>query len=735
MDEIMTPIYYARTTQKTDKSDWQTIEEHLENTAKISSGFAEKFEQKEFGYLAGILHDIGKYSEKFQKRLGGANIKVDHATAGAKEAQNLHKICKMILSYCIAGHHGGLMDTTSLEKRLNVELEDYSVYKDKLELPDFDMNTLLATLQPFVEQKDKSLTGFSLSFLTRMVYSCLVDADCLNSEEFSEKAEGIFEKNAKFREGFQDLVLLTEKLSTHLTQFKNSTGGINQARQQIQDNCYEKSKSPKGLYTLTVPTGGGKTLSSLVFALNHALSNNQDRVIYAIPYTSIIEQNANIFRKIFGDENILEHHSNYIFEDKDFFDDEQEQSVKRLKYASENWTAPIIATTNVQFFESLFSNKKSKCRKLHNIANSVIVMDEAQMIPTDYLVPCISAIEELVLHYNCTIVLCTATQPPFEKIFKQIIPTEIISDAERFFEIFKRVKIEKMNQKSDDELVTELLGLEQVLAIVNTKKHAKTLYSKLKEEDGAYHLSTFMCPVHRKRKIEEIKERLKNKNLPTRVVSTQLIEAGVDIDFPYVYRSSAGLDSVAQSAGRCNREGTLAQGIVKVFHASEHKIKGHLKTTSDVGAMVIDRFEDVLSPAAIKNYFEQLYFFKGEDSLDKEKILEFFEITSRGEEIFNFKKASDRFNFIESETTAVVIPFDSTAEDLVEKLKVADFPKKYLKQLQPYVVNLYKQDFDELESKGCIENIDNLVFVLRDMSRYDKQEGLMTNKDSEALFV
>lgn len=727
--------FYAHTTQNTDKSDWQTIESHLKETAQLSGNFSEKFGQKELGYFAGLFHDIGKYSEKFQHRLEGANIKVDHSTAGAREVGKLHKICKMLLPYCIAGHHGGLMDTNSLEKRLKSEVEDYSMHKTDLEIPAFDINTVIQSLTPFIEQNDKYATGFSLAFLTRMVYSSLVDADWLNSEEFAEKAEGVFDKNAIFRDGFQVLVSLNEKLSVYLAQFKNSTGEINQARQQIQENCYEKSKSPKGLYTLTVPTGGGKTLSSLVFALNHAIANNQDRVIYTIPYTSIIEQNANVFRKIFNDENVLEHHSNYIFEDKDFFDDEQEHSVKRLKYASENWTAPIIVTTNVQFFESLFSNKKSKCRKLHNIANSVIIMDEAQMIPTDYLVPCIRAIEELVLHYNCTIVLCTATQPPFESKFLQITPTEIISDTERFFEIFKRVKIEKIGQKSDDELANELLSLEQVLTIVNTKKHAKTLYTKLKEVDGVFHLSTFMCPLHRKQKIAEIKERLKNKDLPTRVISTQLIEAGVDIDFPCVYRASAGVDSIAQSAGRCNREGKLPQGIVKVFHSGEHKIRGHLKTTSDIGAIVIDRFEDVLSPAAIKNYFEQLYFFKGEDSLDKEKILEFFEITSNGEELFGFEEASKKFNFIESETIAVVTPFDPTAEDLIEKLKVSDFPKKYLKQLQPYVVNLYKQDFDELFGKGSIENIDNLAFVLRDMSRYDEQEGLIVNKDSEALFA
>lgn len=736
-------MHYAHSTDSPDKSDWQTIHSHLTETAELSGKFAEKFNQKDLGYIAGLFHDIGKYSEKFQKRLEGDPVSVDHSTAGAIELSN-NPIGKLTLSYCIAGHHGGLLDTgsanisDSLKGRLKKEVEDYSDYKNDFPETNINNETLMQAITPFIKQDDKKATGFSLSFLTRMIYSCLVDADWINTEEFCEKAEGIYEKRGMLRNTPRSsdiLKVLNEKLNKYLKGFENKTGKINEKRKEILDECLLKAENAKGLYSLTVPTGGGKTLSSLAFALKHAIINNQDRVIYTIPYTSIIEQNAGVFREIFEDENVLEHHSNYIFEDKNG-DDEDNTTNQKLKYASENWNAPIIATTNVQFFESLFSHKKSKCRKLHNIANSVIVMDEAQIIPINYLIPCIRAIEELVHHYNCTVVLCTATQPALDDKFKDIKPIEIMSNPQELFEVFKRVDIENIGKKSDDDLIKEISELNQVLTIVNTKKHAKELYSKLKDEEGTYHLSTLMCPIHRKQKIKEIKKRLEDKTLKTRVFSTQLIEAGVDIDFPYVYRSAAGLDSIAQSAGRCNREGKEPTGIVRVFRSIESygNIRGHLARTASVGDMTIDKFKDILSIEAIMYYFKQLFFFEGDDQLDKKKIIDKFKITPQGE-IFEFKKASKDFNFIENETTSIIIPFDNNAIELIEKLKYADKPKIYLKQLQPYVINLYKQDFEVFEGKGCIENIENIAFVLNDMTRYDKTEGLIIDKDSEALFA
>lgn len=743
--------YYAHSTEKTDKSDWQELKIHLKDTAKLSSKFAEKFNQKELGQIAGLFHDLGKYSEKFQRRLEGFKERVDHSTAGAIEVSEKYKeIGKYILAHCIAGHHSGLLDTgtdandKSLTKRLKKEFikedEKYSDYTK-----DFSDEELKAdfNLKFFADT-----SPFAVSFFTRMLYSCLVDADWLDTEEFYENGKII-------RSDFANLESLQEKLENHLEKIKEKAektgrqGEINQKRNKILQECFQKARNPKGLYSLTVPTGGGKTLSSLAFALTHAIKNNQDRIIYAIPYTSIIEQNAEVFRSIFGEENVLEHHSNYIFEEfnkTEKSDDENDKDEKqiiteKLRYASENWDASIIATTNVQFFESLFANKKSRCRKLHNIANSVIILDEAQMIPTKYLIPCAKAIDELVNRYNCTVVFCTATQPPLQKYFSAKI-TEIISNPDELFDFFKRVDVQHIGRKIDDDLIAEISGLEEVLTIVNTKRHAKELYEKVKEvngnnDEGIYHLSTLMCPIHRKETLKKIRERL-DKKQPVKVFSTQLIEAGVDIDFPNVYRSAAGLDSIAQSAGRCNREGRLyTLGIVKVFESAEKygMPHGSLKQSAQVGKNTIEKFsEDLLSVKAIEHYFNELFFFKGENELGDEYIKDYFYQSKKGNLFFEFSTAAQEFNFIDNITFPVIVPFDEKAEKLIEKVRYSEFPKKYLRQLQPYTVNLYQQDYAALISKGSVENIKDLVSVLSDISIYDEKTGIIIDKESEALF-
>lgn len=716
-------MYYAHSKDGLEEH-WQELKDHLKEAAYISGKSAAKFNQEELGRILGLLHDLGKYSDDFQNRLRGGE-KVDHSTAGAKEANELYAVWgKDILAYCITGHHGGLLNTDDLEGRLGSKIENFSAYKDSGEISE-----KLKKLNPDLSLL-KDLSAFSLSFLTRMLFSCLVDADWLNTEEFYEGEK---------RKEQERLVSLSYMLQKKLDSFGIPETNINIKRNEILQECKQKALGAKGLYSLTVPTGGGKTISSMAFAIKHAKAHKLDRVIYAIPYTSIIEQNAEVFREIFGPENVLEHHSNYIFDDKEDSYNEC-LTAKRLKQASENWDAPIIATTNVQFFESLFANKPSKCRKLHNISNSVIILDEAQMIPVEYLIPCINAIGELVKNYNCTVVLCTATQPALDDKFKKLgfdKVEEIITNPGDLFTYFDRVEIENIGERTDEELVSEISELEQVLVIVNTKRHALELYEKLKEQEGVYHLSTFMCPAHRKKVIKEIKDRLKNK-LPTKVISTQLIEAGVDIDFPYVYRSIAGIDSIAQAAGRCNREGKLDKGYVKVFNSSEeHGMpQGALKQPAQVGKGILEdkSFSSILSIEAIERYFGKIYFY-ADKQLDTNLIMDMFKRNKRKKLSFKFKEAAKAFKFIKNNTKSVIVPLDEGSQKTLELLRKSEYPKKYLQQLQPYTVNLFENDYKELLGKGSIEEVEGLAAILLNPSKdYSLSTGIIINKESEALF-
>jgi CRISPR-associated helicase Cas3/CRISPR-associated endonuclease Cas3-HD len=727
--------YYAHSKKGcTDKAAWQPLREHLENVAAEAGRFAKKFDCEDFGRIIGLFHDLGKYSEAFQKRLEGGP-KVDHATAGALElTQRAEILGKLIFAYCVAGHHGGLPDTGSendaasltgrLKKTRLKPLPDYSAYKTEWEAGELVLKS--AKLLPF--PRDGSRLPFSIAFLTRMLYSCLVDADWLDTEAFMHK------ETPAQRGRFLPPDALLAKFNTYIQEkFANPARAIDYKREAIRHQCVEAAGGPKGFYKLTVPTGGGKTHSSMGFALNHAVKHGHDRIIYAIPYTSIIEQNAQEFRKIFGDDHILEHHSNFVFES-----DDTNETAQKLKFAAENWDIPLVATTNVQFFESLFANKSTQCRKLHNVANSVIILDEAQMLPISYLKPCLRALEELVNHYGCTVVLCTATQPALDA-YMAVRPKEIIAEPEELEKFFQRVTVEHIGSRSDDELTAELLACPQALVIVNTRQHAKELYARLSdnEKEGTYHLSTLMCPVHRKKTIDAIKKRLKeHPDLPTRVISTQLIEAGVNIDFPVVYRSAAGLDSIIQSAGRCNREGKLPSGSVRVFTTTESygKAGGHLKKTAQLGEPILEKFkENPICAAAVRQYFTMLYKVQ-EQQLDSRNILENFRLEHSGRELFQYKTAAQNFQLIDEKSRSVIIPYDDQARKLIAALKTADSPKPYLKQLQPYIINLFDNDYEALRNKGRLEVIEDLAEVLTDMNAYDSNTGLKINKKPEALF-
>ncbi len=714
-------IKYAHSKINEPKDNWQPLEDHLEEVAKLASSFADTFNASEWAYLAGLWHDIGKYSKEFQSYISqndpDAHIetkpgKVDHSSAGAQHAfKSCGKQYGKVIAYMIAGHHGGLIngldnEQSCLSKRLDKPIKDWSNCPESLKETFKEVELVI----PFKLDSDRKRAGFQISFFIRMLYSCLVDADFLDTEEFMNS------EKAGYRKGYLSIEELNDKLTEHLQQFESADNSdVNIQRAGVLANCLEAATLERGLFSLTVPTGGGKTLSSLAFALKHALKHGMKRVIYVIPYTSIIEQNAQIFRDALGENSVLEHHSNF----------EPKEEDHRSRLASENWDAPLVVTTNVQFFESLFARKSSRCRKLHNIANSVVILDEAQMLPLRLLKPCLEALKELSENYNTSVVLCTATQPALSTDdFKNGLSgvREIVHEKEKLYTALKRVEVTNLSRLTDDELSERLITHEQVLCIVNTRKHAKELYEKINDAENAYHLSALMCPQHRSEKLTEIKGLLKDEK-PCRLVSTQLIEAGVDIDFPVVYRSIVGIDSIAQAAGRCNREGKLNEkGQVFVFMPEKGLPAGDFRLNAQISEVLLKNYDDPLVIEVVREYFKELYWTK-DDKLDEKQILADLS-ESVGEINFPFRTVAEKFKLIDSITESVIIPYNNEAEKLIGSLKYLEYKSSFARKLQRYTVQLYKRDFEILCKGGAIEIHAEQFNILVNTDIYSKELGL-----------
>lgn len=713
-------MFYAHVNEKGAK---QTVQEHVENVARITREFTNKFGAKETGTVCGQLHDIGKCSTEFQYRLLQNGPRIDHATAGAKEVSKIFgKLYERILGYIICGHHSGLPDFGSNEsgllQRLNKDIPKY--YADDI-IEKVKVSTkVLATEIPKNIARNK---GFAIGFFIRMIYSSLVDADFLDTEEFNDCKHETQRGNYK---SFEELEIYFNKYMKKKN-VDSKKSSINIYRKQIYDNCIEAAMQKTNLFTLTVPTGGGKTLSSMGFALNHLKYNNLERIICVIPYTSIIEQNANVYKSIFGQDTVLEHHSNFDF--SEVIDTENIKTLEKLKYASENWDVPIIVTTNVQFFESLFANKSSRCRKLHNITNSIVIIDEAQMMPTKFLTPTIAALKELVNNYNTSVVLTTATKPKFPSEILEDTGVEIIKNPDELYNALKRTKVEYINELSDEGLVTMIEELDKVLIIVNTRNHAQNIYDRLdkSEKDCLFHLSAKMCPEHRNVILSKIKHRLKSGE-KCKVISTQLIECGVDISFPFVYRSLTGIDSIAQSAGRCNREGELDIGKVYVFKSTEAYGKSvmYQSRTAECGRQVLERYEDPLSLESISKYFDLLYDME-RDKLDSKNIMDNFDEKASNLD-FAFATTARDYKLIE-EGESLIIPYNNEACNLIKGLKYSEFPNSFMRKLQKYTINIHCNQLEKLQEEGGITIINDRFFVLSTKEGfYDENTGLVLGR-------
>jgi len=699
----------------------QALSDHLLGTAALAASFAAAFGAEGLGYRCGFMHDIGKYSEKFQRRIRGSGESVDHSTAGALEAFALGDIPS---AFCVAGHHSGLpdlgnkkIDTSQdptfwgkMKRKIGTDIEDYSAFAKEITIPAASLPAQFTR------------NGDSASFFIRMLYSCLVDADYLDTESFVAE-------NSVIRGGYDDLSVLSDKLERSIKPWWNAETNLNRKRSEILRALINRADSEKGLYTLTVPTGGGKTVSSVAFALRHALRNQMQRVIYVIPYTSIIDQTQKVFENIFGKFNVVAHYANINYSTEE---DIAENDRRRL--STENWDAPIILTTSVQFFESLYSNRSSRCRKLHNIANSVIIFDEAQMLPVPYMIPCLSATAQLIKNYGCTAVLCTATQPALDRLFAKLLPEyppqELCPDAEKMYDFFRRVRYVCDGKLTDEELAERLSAERQTLCIVNSRKQAQSIYGMLAGE-GKYHLSTLMTPHDRQITLEKIKEKLKDGE-SCRVVSTSLVEAGVDVDFPSVYRSIAGLDAIIQAGGRCNRENKrLAENSIVHIFDTEQKAPEVIRQNIAVTELIIRDFSDISSPSAIKAYFEfLLYTLKDEKALDNKEIMRGI---CAGE--MPFASVAERFHIIENSDFTVYIPIGEGAE-LTRRLQKYGPSRALFRELGQYAVGVYQKHFNALIKSGAAARILENAAILCDMTLYSTKTGLAFDVDEgKGIFI
>ncbi|MDW8305817.1 MAG: CRISPR-associated helicase Cas3' [Leptospiraceae bacterium] len=703
-----------------DKGAWREhlLIDHLCAVAELAKGFCAKFSAANMGYVAGLWHDLGKYQNTFQERirkltgydvdeegLSGSTPNVDHSSAGGILAAQRWGLDHPI-TYAILGHHCGLQDREDVKYRIENKKDLLQLSLQNADEKVYQSSWVLE--KPCLKAPD------DVSFFYRMLFSALVDADRLDTEKFCEPEKSAIRQHGLTLEEYD------KTLDTYLEDIEQNAPNtkVNQLRKKVRSHVVAQAKLEPGFFSLTVPTGGGKTLTSLSFALKHAVAHKKDRVIYAIPYTTIIEQTADVFRGIFGEDKVFEHHSAV---------DPQKESLKN-RLLAENWDFPLIVTTNVQFFESLFSANPSQCRKLHNIVNSVVILDEVQTLPLAYLKPIIVCLKALVNNFRVSVIFCTATQPALssqntaDMKFKGIDNIrELAPDVKELFSLLKRVEIrlpEDLNQRQEwAKIAEELEKHRQVLCIVNSRKDARDLFKCMPQ--GTIHLSALMCPAHRSHVIQRLKEQLANGEM-VRVISTQLIEAGVDIDFPVVYRALSGIDSIVQSAGRCNREGKLPElGKVYIFVPPSESPRGHLRMCERTAKAVIEDFGDPLAMESYKRYYEELIWKRG-DGLDEWHILE--KMRS-----LQFAKIYEEFQMINNDGISVLVPYGKGKHLMEELMKASEQThiRALLREATRFMVDIPRASFINLQKNGCARFLHDAVGVIERDDLYDESLGLL----------
>lgn len=732
--------YYAHTREDGER---QTVKAHLTGVSEKAEKFSVDL-LKPIAKKASLYHDIGKYALNFQKRLDNDKVKFSHAACGAIEYKNLadkNDAFAPLMEYCIAGHHTGLMDggtvadnsdSPTLSGTLKRENEytgesDYSAYATEIEFATLTQEERTPLYNELLSAKDPTELIERYAFFTKYVFSCLTDADFLDTEIFCNKnvergMSGDFEK-------------ALDKLNRELSNMPSNTP-LRQAKSRIQQQAFDNSVNKSHISILDMPTGSGKTLCSLKLALE----SGKKRIIYVIPYTSIIEQTANKFEKMFGDVlPVLQHHSNYSYDGNT---EEEKKTAEKLKRTCENWDAPLIITTSVQFFQSIYHYKGSALRKLHNLRDSVIVFDEIHLIPTELLRPCLKAVGYITKYLNSEALFLSATMPDYSKLFDKFLPdvnyNKLVTDRTNF-KYFKKCEYKDMGRTTLETIAENASRCKNALIVVNTKKTAAELYSLVQGEK--YHLSANMTPAHRSRVIEVVRKKLKKGEHIT-VVSTSLVEAGVDLDFNTVFRQLSGLDSILQAGGRCNREGKDAKGYVYVFDIDETYRKGSdLAMRINKTKGLLEKHQDITSYDCIKEYYDGIFDFN-QSRIAENSIAKYNEQSNSFDRqglmlpySIPFRSYAMQFEYISADTISIVIDDlnDQTCHELVETLRNGDMSVR--RALQKYSVSVYMNVFKDLYSQGVLKDHGTGIFILENQSYYNNETGLNTQAAMQDYFI